>query len=417
MFDNKEKLLDGIVPNIPPVEPTVSDDELRRIQNIEETERSEEEKTLFTQYGKRVEKKRDDDTETPEQKEAKRVAEEAAAAATKKKADEEDDDDDILKDVTDEQLSAIAAKKDEELTDAEKAIAAAALAREDENKTLIESVIDADGYELDDAFVAELKKDGNSIASLNKYNKKVAQIEADRLINSNPIMAKLNQHLSNGGSFESFKEANTENPYTKIKIDDETEDSLLETIIKSDLKEKGVDDEDINDIIKAAKKSNRLSEKATKSQESLTSRDTERRKAIIGQEQERINGEKAQATAIKTEVSNMFKSNKFGNFSLPSSDLPQFKEAFFTEIDNQGTTVLDKKWDKLSTDQKVMLDYIVYNDFNLKGLMSNKKEIDLAMFRKKQNDKRNLDFKTKSVSSGGKMSDKDRSQLRNIKFN
>jgi hypothetical protein len=417
MFDNKEKLLDGIVPNIPPVEPTVSDDELRRIQNIEEAERSEEEKTLFTQYGKRVEKKRDDDTETPEQKEAKRVAEEAAAAATKKKADEEDDDDDILKDVTDEQLSAIAAKKDEELTDAEKAIAAAALAREDENKTLIESVIDADGYELDDAFVAELKKDGNSIASLNKYNKKVAQIEADRLINSNPIMAKLNQHLSNGGSFESFKEANTENPYTKIKIDDETEDSLLETIIKSDLKEKGVDDEDINDIIKAAKKSNRLSEKATKSQESLTSRDTERRKAIIGQEQERINGEKAQATAIKTEVSNMFKSNKFGNFSLPSSDLPQFKEAFFTEIDNQGTTVLDKKWDKLSTDQKVMLDYIVYNDFNLKGLMSNKKEIDLAMFRKKQNDKRNLDFKTKSVSSGGKMSDKDRSQLRNIKFN
>jgi len=347
-----------------------------------------------------------------EQAEAARLAKEAGGEEEEEEENEEDD-------LTTEELEALLEKPETELTDAEKTqiqTAKEKLEKADANKTNIELLLEADGYELDDAFVQELMTDGDSIETLTKYTDRVAKMKADTLFNSNPIVSSLHNHLNNGGTFASFKEANTEDPFVKLKIDEDTDASILENIIKHDLSEKGLDTEDIDSIIKSAKKDNKLFEKSSRSQESIKGRDTQRRNEVIQKEQSRIESEKLASKQEVAKINDMFKNNKFGEFSLPSSDLPTFQKAFVTPIDSNNNTILDKKWEGLTTEQRTILDYIVYKDFNIKGLLTNKSKIENLKFRKKENDGRNPKFQQKSVSLGHKITPELRSKLKGIDF-
>lgn len=396
-MDTKEKLLDGL-PTDKLKDTVVVDDPEKKKPSKEEGEGNNDDEPQDPKLeNQELPTSNDDDGDDESSEEEKALLEKVNAL-----------DDQAMQDLLD--------KENDDLTDEEKQMLSL-INDEETEETVVEQLIKADGYELEPEFIEELKKDGDSQEALNKYTNKIAQIKADELFNSNPIVSSLHGHLANGGTFESFKKANTIDPFASMKLSEDTEESTLESVIKHDLSQKGVDDEDISSIIKTAKKDGKLFDKANKSHESISSRDKEKRQQVIQQEQQRIAQEKQAAQQEQDEILAMLDNNKLDRFSLPQTKLKEFKKAFTTPIDREGRTILDQKWDKLNTAQKTLLDYIVYEDFNLKGLLENKNTIQLDKLRKKQNDKRSRDFKSKPVSSGGKVTPQMREKLKSLNFN
>lgn len=394
MVDIKDKLVDKI-----------PKDKFKPLSNEEREAQKKEQEKKALEEGIEAKKLADEEAKKKEELEKKNKDGE--------ENEEEEEDENTL---SEEELELLLAKPEEELTEDERAIIEKAKSELEDKKTNIELLIEADGYDLDDDFIQELAKDGDSFDALAKYTAKVAEMKAKSIIDSNPIVSSLYNHLSNGGSYESFKQANTEDPFSSLKLSESTNEGTLESVIKHDLSQKGVDEEDINAIIKTSKKDGKLFEKATKSHESIKSRDESRRKDIIAKEQQRILTEQQLAKQEAAKINEMFSKNKFGEFSVPVADLNNFKEAFVTPVDANNNTILDKKWEKLTTEQKTILDYIVFKDFNIRGLNNRTSTLEQLKFRKKENDKRPSKIDTKRVSLGHSISPELKNKLRNIDF-
>lgn len=257
--------------------------------------------------------------------------------------------------------------------------------------------------------IAEKKYD-NTPEGLSAIVDDVAPVVAEKMLLDYfaqiPYMKEFYEHVSEGRGLETFLAKNQKPAFELIDIK-QVPDDASETIIKQskdnqrqmirmDLASKGVDTETIESIIDLADGAGKLFEKANTAKAQLKARHQAAVEAAMKEEELAIQQEEAQKQAVYKQVEQMFEKNDFGGLSLPVADLKAFRDAT-TRVDGQGNTVMHYKRSKLTTAQRVFLDYIVWKDF--KGIGTPKAAQTSKAFTFKQAGKQN------DVRNGGRVRD------------
>jgi len=340
-------------------------------------------KAMETQ-GKTLPLKQGDEL-TPEQK---------LAAAEKLIKDKEDakkgqnqgsNTDDVNKsgdELTDEQIQAkldeLAKKDEKDLTVEEKAFILEKTGEggEVDEITRVKSVFETKyGIELKNQYE-------NSEVGLTQMVDEVAPVIAEQLLANYfatvPGMKAFYDHVVvEQRSIETFMARNEKPAFLNIPVKEITSDmgeenkvkaeNNLKALIKLDLQNKGVGEDDIEDFIALAESGNKLYEKGKAAKDSLTKSHTAAVEAKLKAEEQQKAADAKQIEEETTALIAMIDKNDFNGISIPATDLKAFKEAM-TRKDGRGNTLLDYKRAKLTLAQFALLDYLVFKDVKIPGL-------------------------------------------------
>jgi hypothetical protein len=205
--------------------------------------------------------------------------------------------------------------------------------------------------------------DPNSIEDVNKFiGEKLVPIAkqtgVQEYLEKNPVLAKINEHLSRGYSLETFIEAQKPTTYDKLKV----EENNAEVIYREGLKAKGVNDKVITRTIEAAKDEGTLLDEAKEELKFLQTLEKKNKEAIIANEAARIKAEQDAELALWQEAQTKAKAGKFAGVALPPEDI----NPFYTALTSRGTTgkeptQLEKFYENISVEEQLFLDYMLYN--------------------------------------------------------
>jgi hypothetical protein len=306
--------------------------------------------------------------ETPEQVAAKKAEEEAAA---KKKEEEEE-------------AARVAAEASEEGDEEEED------PNPEEGKQPKEGVETVIGYlATQEGYVEDLDGLEDNEEGLLAYISKRDSIRDQKIISSflesNPVLAKLHDHVSKGYPIDTFIKQEQPDQYITADV---TDVETAKQVIYADLKQQGVSPERINRLISSLGSDEEVVNEAKFSQESLKKRKEESlredNERSIREREVQLKQMQEDVLRIKTAI----KKNDFNGIAIPSAKLMDFEKAMFTPT-STGKTKLEEKWERLTPEQQVILDYIVYSDFNTssfatkKPISSLKSRFELNKSRKK----------------------------------
>jgi hypothetical protein len=188
-------------------------------------------------------------------------------------------------------------------------------------------------------------------------------------------------------SIDTFLEKNVQPEFKSIKVEEVSDnndktknDSIVDNqkrILTMDLASKGVSKEDAENLIALYEDKGNLFQKAQEAHKSLNVRHQANIDARLAEEKARIDADQAEAKKVMDAVISMVDTNNIGGTSIPVADVKAFKDAITKPVDDDGNTLLDYKRAKLTLEQRVLLDYLVFKDLKEIGLskaqVSNKK--------------------------------------------
>lgn len=177
-----------------------------------------------------------------------------------------------------------------------------------------------------------------------------------------PILKDIKEHLEQGGSLVSLIQKQQVEDFSKVELTEETKEEVLERIYREALVFKGNDEEDIEEMIGNAKDAGKLLEKATKGKDILV----KGQKQIIDKQIESERATKiAEDEEIEKEIKEIkavIKSGKLNGFDIDTATASKL-EKFAFDLDKDGITERERKYNALSHEQRLFLDMMVMEDF------------------------------------------------------
>jgi hypothetical protein len=261
--------------------------------------------------------------------------------------------------------------------------------KEEENENENEdSIIFSVVNKYDDIDLAELEVEDNEEGLLSVVDKiveakekKAEEKAIQSLFTSKPILKTLADHLDSGGSLMTLiqRQAIQDFEGTELKEDD---DEGLERMYRIGLEAKGVDDDEIEDLINAAKDTKSLFKKGTQAKDFLAKKQKEIVDAKEKAEKEEYQEDLRKQKLIEEEGKKIIKTGKVNGLEL-STEQQERLEKFNYNVDKEGKTERERKYDGLSDEQWLMLDALVMEDFKQLGAKkieaSTKKPIKLKL--------------------------------------
>lgn len=306
--------------------------------------------------------------ETAEEIAAREAAEKAAGGAGSGEGGEggdnkgegtgsDDDDDQSGKNqLSQEEIEALRAKPESDLTDEEKATLA-----ELDNQEL--DTIDYVRQQFGIETVFENTAQGfTSLAQSIKVAGK--QEGVAEFLASAPIVKEFVEHLQAGKSIDTFKTIKTPTSYEAVEVSDEN----AEALVRANMAAKGFKDKQIDTYINAVKDENRLVEEGSEAKEELVTRETAQKTAIINAENEALRLQAEEDAKIVTEVNTLLTTGNLNGIQIPKEDLAILKDFIFKPANEKNETARDIKYNSLTLEQRLLLDYIVAKDFKVTGL-------------------------------------------------
>lgn len=237
---------------------------------------------------------------------------------------------------------------------------------EDEELSPIEALAQQYGLAADDELLQDLDIKDSSIDTIKKFfdkrELKVAKAAIAEFADSDEDIADLIKHKQSGGSVDSWKakkEAeNFDVVFTKEDVD------VQINIIKADLKEKGITGKKADALIEAAKDDDSLFDDAKLIVDSAKAALAQQAADQLAIETKANNDAKvAQAAALKEVKAVLASRNIDGRIAIPENKVAEFEKFI---LDPKAR---EAKYDKLTTKQWMILDYLVDNNFEgIKGL-------------------------------------------------
>lgn len=192
-----------------------------------------------------------------------------------------------------------------------------------------------------------------------------------------PHMKDFYQHIvKEGKSIDTFLLKNTKPQFESIEIkplsevDEAAKPKMtdnLKTLVRLDLSNKGADDSSITDLIALYEANGSLYDKAKTAKESLQKTHKAQVDAKIKDEEVKIAAQEQAIAKEFNDVKNMLTVNKVRGVELPKAELANFRDAMLRAVDTQGNTTMDKLRHNLTLEDRVLLDYIVWKQFNING--------------------------------------------------
>lgn len=187
----------------------------------------------------------------------------------------------------------------------------------------------------------------------------IKQEGVQELFEELPAVASLFNHLKEGKAVGSWLAKQNSVDYTKIKLDDKTEDSVLISIIREDLVETGVSKDDAELMITAVGDAGKTLERAKLA---ISNRNARQAKQLQAQEFAEIQANKNAELEAQKEIdaiSSVIKTGKLVAKSIPPTEQKAFLDYVLKPVTNEGYTQRDIDHASLSYEQLLYIDSIV----------------------------------------------------------
>lgn len=202
-----------------------------------------------------------------------------------------------------------------------------------------------------------------------------------------PVLKQLEEHLTSGKSMESFfqvQQINTNRIEVPKLTSDDKQDAeakaFYKDVIRANAKAIGLSDKQITRIIDSSDLENTLYEDAVENATSWNERQDRQAQAVIQQEESgRLASIEAEKKLVKT-INDIIDVGTLNGATIPQNERPAFKD-FILKLDEQGLAERDKAIQSLTTEQWMILDYILFKKFDVKGLVQIKKIPDLGTLK------------------------------------
>lgn len=232
------------------------------------------------------------------------------------------------------------------------------------------------GYSFKDENDQEIAFDDSEEGYL-ELTQHIAEQNANTVINnwleSNPEVKRIYDHLQTGRSMEDYLEYRKNyNDYTKME-EPVTKEGQEKIVMDYYTKLFNLPEKDIKDMVTLLADSGKLEEKSKEALNALKVAQVEEEKAS---QQARIEAEKAakkQQQDTINQLNSIISTGKIGSFEIPEKLKTGFFEYLTKPVEN-GMTKASLEYEKLPLEDKLVLEYLLFNGLNFDKLTAIKKE-------------------------------------------
>ncbi len=335
-------------------------DKITEIKAKEESTLTEEDKTFLTEHDKPTE-------ETPEQKLVKDIK---AIEDIKEEERTKDQIEALAKfnerKTDDAKVKPILEKKEEERSDDEKKVI------EDYKlkyapAPAVNQIRDHFGYE-------DLAKEDlpNTVEGIIELTEKVAEIRSgeklNKIVAKFPEVAQLIQHRVDGKSLDTFLQTNARTPdFEKIELTKENVEANKE-MYRIYLTQSKIPPGDIATLLQAAEDAGEddLLSKAKAGQTAMVTAFKAEVAVDVATEEAQVTAQKAQQQKAWAEINTILKSGEIIGNKIPLVEMREFEKAMKEDL-GEGSTKVETLYDTMPMERRMLLDYIVWKDFKVKG--------------------------------------------------
>jgi hypothetical protein len=271
----------------------------------------------------------------------------------------EDDDKDDSTDQNDDTGSDLSGQEEDDKTEPDPANTTGAIDDEDVAPGVIDTVLSRLGYELE----GEFEESEEGIVDLVKAaSEKLAESQLDKIFEQYPALKEFAEYQFNGGDPEKFFKAKfPEVDFTTITEIDDEDITLQERLVKEALAIKGFDNEDIENSVEEFRGAGILHSQAQRALKALQKYQTEEKSKIIETQKQVAAEEKQRVEKFWSEVNTTIdKAVDLKGFVIPEKDKGDFFDYIAKPV-NAGYSQRDVDVNELDLEERLMLDYLVYN--------------------------------------------------------
>jgi hypothetical protein len=194
---------------------------------------------------------------------------------------------------------------------------------------------------------------------IEKVREEVAELKSDEDI------VKLAEWKKSGGTLNTFMAIPQRIEYSKLELKEEDEESQIGAI-KTYLTLKGDDAQEIDERIEFLKDKGKLLENAQKALINLDKLNEKEVNDYQASETARIKEQTDKIENTWKEVETIVKSGVVNDYKLPESEKATFSK--YVLRDEKGVSQADLKRGQLTTQQMLLIDYLIMKDFKVVGL-------------------------------------------------
>ena len=236
---------------------------------------------------------------------------------------------------------------------------------DEKNLTAIKFLFKTEGITEDDEIFKDFDLEDDSVENIKKFYdlkaERVKESAIEELLSSDADLKELALHKAQGGTLESFKAIKqAENYPTEI---DEDDDETLEKVFTLHHKELGFSDKKIKTLLEAAKDDDELKTEVKNILSERKEQAAKEAKARFEAEKTQRDNEIKQVQKVNAELDEMIVKKGIidERIIIPEKQRTEFRKYLNSEE-------RDKKWENLSTSQLALIDYLIFNNFELKGI-------------------------------------------------
>ena len=264
-----------------------------------------------------------------------------------------------------------------------------------EGAPLLEAILERTGLEANERYTNDT--DG-LFAAIDDASQTQAQLMVQQMFTQYPVMGELYKHMvEDGMSIDSFLKERERPDWKKFNIEEETGQ---EQMTRYALAQMGNDSDAVDALVEMYKNKGVLEEKA---KSFFANADAADKKAIEQQKQqekEQAQQMRQQQEEIAKQAEQLLNKGEIMGVTIPKKEQNEFR-AFLYGHDDQGVSLAAKKFSEISLDKQMLINWILYKDFQVKGIATKagqKATLDDMM---KQNAKRSTTGKVKEESKKG----------------
>ena len=258
------------------------------------------------------------------------------------------------------------------------------------------------GYEID----GEYEESVEGIAEYaREVGKTIAQEELRELFDSIPDVKEYLEYRLNGGAPEKYFEGKFGDiDYSKYQIS-ETDEVTQEIVVRKFLASQGFSEDEVNETIKDYKDTNLLYKTAKTAVNKLVESQRSKKDQVVAEQARKAREDMIERERVITEITEVVDKGTLQNIVIPEKDRKEFR-AWMLQVNAKGETKRQEAMRKLSLQEKLELEYLVFKGFNLKDLVAREAAKTRVDFLKKADGKGSKLGKTgvplKSDPKGGK---------------
>jgi hypothetical protein len=246
---------------------------------------------------------------------------------------------------------------------------------------------DEDSEEPDVSFVEDLGKQfGLPEEELESYDdtwddamevtrkaaENMAQQQINQLFEEYPDIAQFAQYRQQGGDPQEYYETVlNRTSYEDLEIS-EDDTQTQEQLVRQRLEVQNTPEDQIDEEIQDYKDAGLLKRQAERSKRILQEHQEKRQQELLEEQKRKAEEQRQQALQEQKEYKQIIEeSNDLNGIRLPENEKQKFQEYLFEPADEDGMTQAEKKYQNLSKEDALALDYLIMKDLDLGKLVDN----------------------------------------------